>query len=160
MRGIDTARVFVLIGVLSVAGCSQTTHKATSFTRTVTTMVAVNANVRSQVWVSDRKVGTTPVVFPFNYEEEVDLQAKDKNYWETNPGTAAVVTVLSFGTYLPFSLIPVEPTADSRPSGKYLKNKFILRLEAESYEPLTNSVECQGQEKLEINVTLKESRKQ
>ena len=123
-------------------------------------MVAVNSNVPSQVWVGDRKIGTTPVEFPFNYEEEVDMQSKRQNYWQTNPATAAAVTVLSFGAYVPFSFIAVEPTIDSQASGKYLKNQFVLRLEAEGFEPSTNSVDCNGQEKLQINVTLNELRAQ
>ncbi len=148
---------YVLITLLVVcfaAGCSQTTYKAATFRQTVTTNVEITSNVPAQVWISDRNVGTTPLSFPFSYEEEVDRNVKTSNYWETNPGAAAALSVLSFGTYIPFSFIPVEPESKTRPAGKYFNNKLSLRLVAEGYEPLDHVVECKGDREIKVTLNL------
>jgi hypothetical protein len=106
------------------------------------------------VWASDRIIGTTPITFPFNYEEEVDRQVKNANYWQTNPGFAAAVTVLSFGTYLPFSFIPAEPTSQTQSSGKFVNNKFTLRVAAENFDTSEQTIECKGEGKLVLNIGL------
>jgi hypothetical protein len=126
----------MLAWVFSNASCSQTTYNAASYRQTVTTYVEIVTNVPAEVRVADRVIGTTPVSFPFNYEEEVDRSVKTANYWETNPGTAAALTVLSFGAYLPFSFIPAEPTSKARPAGRFVNNTATLRLSADGFEPL------------------------
>lgn len=145
----------VLTSLLAVGGCSQTTYKASTYRRTVTTYIEIVTDVPSEVWVSNQSMGNTPLTFPFSYEEEVDRQVGTANYWETNPGTAGALTVLSFGFYLPFSFIPAEPTLESRPAGKYIDNKVTLRLVAEGYDPLDHTIECKGEEKMYLNLSLK-----
>jgi hypothetical protein len=135
--------------------CAQTTYKAATYRQTVTTYLELTTNIPAEVRVSDRVIGTTPVSFPFNYEEEVDRQVTTANYWETNPGTAAALTVLSFGTYLPFSFIPAEPTSEAKPAGKFVNNQITLRLSADGYEPLEQTVEVKGEGKLVLNFALK-----
>ena len=143
-----------LTTLLVAGGCSQTTYKASTYKRTVTTQIEIVTDVPSEVWVSNQSMGITPLTFPFSYEEEVDRQEGTANYWETNPGTAGALTVLSFGLYLPFSFIPAEPTSESRPAGKYIDSKVTLRLEAEGYEPLEHTVECKGEPKIDLNFSL------
>ena len=143
-----------LLVVCFAAGCSQTTYKAAIFRQTVTTNVEIMSNIPAQVWISDRNVGTTPLSFPFSYEEEVDRNVKTSNYWETNPGAAAALSVLSFGTYIPFSFIPVEQESKTRPAGKYFDNKLSLRVVAEGYEPLDYVVECNGDREKKVALTL------
>jgi hypothetical protein len=140
--------------LLIVSGCSTTTYKAVTYRRTVTTYLEVTSNVPAEVWVSDRHLGTTPLSFPFNYEEEVDRNVKTANYWETNPGTAAALSVLSFGTYIPFSFIRAEPTSESHPSGAFVNNKTNLRLTADGYEPLIQELELTGEAKRQFTFTL------
>lgn len=158
MRFNMTARSRILIilafGFLN-ASCAQTTYKASTYRQTVTTQIEIKANVPSEVRVSDRVIGITPLSFPFNYEEEVDRQVRTANYWETNPGAAAAITVLSFGTYLPFSLIPAEPTSESRPAGIFVNTALALRLSADGFEPLEHAVECKGEPKIVLNLSLK-----
>jgi hypothetical protein len=136
--------------------CSQTTYNASTYRQTVTTRIEINTNIPSEVWVGDRPVGKTPITFPFNYEEEVDRQVRNANYWETNPGWAAAVTVLSFGTYLPFSFIPAEPTSQTRPAGKFVNNKVALRVMAENFEPFEQTIECKGESKIVLNIGLQQ----
>ena len=136
------------------ASCASTTHKSAAYRQTVTTYLEITSNVPSEVRVADRVVGITPVSFPFNYEEEVDRQVTVANYWETNPGTAAALTVLSFGTYLPFSFIPAEPTSRTQPAGKFVNNTVTLRLSADEYEPLEHFVELKGEAKFALNLVL------
>ncbi len=146
-------KFWLVLLIMIVSGCSTTTYKATTYRRTVTTYLEVTSNVPAEVWISDRQVGTTPLSFPFNYEEEVDRNVKTANYWETNPGTAAAVSILSFGTYIPFSFIPAEPTSESRPSGAFVNNKTILRLVADGYEPLIQELELSGEAKRQLTFT-------
>lgn len=140
---------------LLVCACSQTAQKGPSFRQTVTTYAQITANVPAQVWIGQNNVGTTPISYPFTYEEQVDRTVKTANYWETNPGTAAALSVLSFGTYIPFSFIPAEPTSKTEASGKYFNNRFSLRLVADGYEPLEYELVCQGEEKIEVSLSLK-----
>jgi hypothetical protein len=146
--------ILIVFGFLA-ASCSQTTYKASTYRQTVTTQLEITTNVPAEVRLLDRTIGTTPVASPFNYEEEVDRQVKTANYWETNPGTAAALTVLSFGAYLPFSFIPAEPTSEARPAGKFVNNKVMLRLSADGYEPLDHTVELKGESKIVLNFSLK-----
>ncbi len=145
----------VLLPAILTAACSQTTYKASSYRQTVTTQIEIATNIPAEVRLPDRVVGTTPVVFPFNYEEEVDRQVKTANYWETNPGTAAALTVLSLGLYLPFSVIPAEPTSESRPAGRFVNNTLTLRLSADGFEPLEHILEGKGEGKIVLNLSLK-----
>ena len=147
--------VQLFIILLTTVGCSQVTHKASSYTRTVTTELAISSNVPAEVWISDQKVGVTPISYPYSYEEEVDRQVRTANYWETNPGSAAALTVASFGFYLPFSFIPAEPTSETQPSGKYLNNKVTLRLIADGYEPIEQTLELKGEPSVEAKLDLK-----
>ena len=152
------ANFFVLANVFLpffiALGCSQTTYRGSTFQRTVTTNVEIHTNVPAQIWIADRNVGTTPLSFPFTYEEEVSRNVKTANYWETNPGAAAALSVLSFGVYVPFSFIPADPTSESHPTGKYINNRLSLRLVAEGYAPLEYEVECKGEPIKELNLSL------
>jgi hypothetical protein len=145
----------LMLALAMVVGCTSVAQRASTYMRTATTIIEVNSNVPSEVWVSDQKMGTTPLSFPFSYEEEVERQVKTATYWETNPGIAAAVTVLSLGFYLPFSAIPVEVQSEFRPTGTYAKNKLVLRLTSESYESLGHSVDLNGEPRVEVNLTLK-----
>jgi hypothetical protein len=148
-------QVLILLAVgISAASCSQTTYNASTYRQTVTTRIEVNTNIPSEVWISDRAIGNTPITFPFNYEEEVDRQVKNANYWQTNPGWAAAVTVLTFGGYLPFSFIPVEPTSQTQPAGKFVNNKLTLRVTAEGFDTFERTIECKGEEKIVLNILL------
>jgi len=152
--------LFVTLPILLVTGgCSQTTYKASTYKRTVTTQIEIVTDAPFEVWVSNESVGNTPLTFPFTYEEEVDREVTTANYWETNPGTAGALTVLSFGFYLPFSFIRAEPTSEARPAGIYFDNKVTLRLTAEGYEPLERTVECKGESKIVLNLSLKPKEK-
>lgn len=152
---------FLSLGFLGLlcANCASTTYKGAAYRQTVTTYLEITSNVPAEVRVGDRVIGITPVSFPYNYEEDVDRQVTTANYWETNPGTAAALTVLSFGTYLPFSFIPAEPTSEARPAGKFINNGVTLRLSADGYQPLELSVELKGEAKQVLNLSLKPAEK-
>ncbi len=144
----------VVLSLTLGAGCASVSHKASTYMRTATTIVEVNSNVPSEVWVAGQEMGITPLSFPFSYEEEVGRNVRTATYWETNPGIAAGVTVLSLGVYLPFSAIPVEATSAFQPTGTYAKNTLAIRLIAEGHEPLDHLVEVRGEPKIELNLIL------
>jgi len=143
-----------LLSIIASACSSQAPYIASTYQRTVTTVVEIDTDVPSQVWVADRNIGTTPISFPFSYQEDVNNVVRTANYWETNPGTAAALSVLSFGFYVPFSLIPAEPTTETRPTQKYVGNKLTLRLIAEGHEPLDHVFECTGEPKIVLRLSL------
>jgi hypothetical protein len=145
--------ILLALGIFA-ASCSQTTYNPSAYRQTVTTRIEVNTNIPSEVWVSDRAIGITPITFPFNYEEEVDREVKNANYWQTNPGWAAAVTVLSFGIYLPFSFLPAEPTSQTQPTGKFVNNKLTLRVTAENFDTFEQTIECKGEERMVLNIML------
>ena len=146
----------ILSAVFLVAsGCSQTVQVASTYQRAVTTIVEINTDVPSQVWVSNRQLGITPMTFPFTYQQDVENLSRNANYWETNPGMAAALSVLTFGFYIPFSFIPAEQTGEARPTQKFSGNQLSLRLIAEGYEPLTKVVELKGEPKISLTFSLK-----
>jgi hypothetical protein len=153
-RELVSLGMIVAWGLLT-ASCAQTTYKASTYRRTVTSHIELSTNVPAYVQLGDRTIGTTPVSFPFNYEEEVDRQVTTANYWETNPGTAAALSVLSFGFYVPFSFIPAEPTSEARPAGRFVNNSVTFQLSADGYEPLEYIMEAKGEEKIVLNLSLK-----
>jgi hypothetical protein len=152
-RAAKFPTILLAFGILSVS-CSQTTYSASTYRQTVTTRIEVNTNIPAEVWISDRVVGTTPITFPFNYEQEVDRQVKNANYWQTNPGLAAAVTVLSFGAYLPFSFIPAEPTSQTQATGKFVNNKLTLRVTAENFDTFEQTIEFKGEGRMVLNIGL------
>jgi hypothetical protein len=141
--------ILLALGIFA-ASCSQTTYNASAYRQTVTTRIEVNTNIPSE----DRAIGITTITFPFNFEEEVDRQVKNANYWQTNPGWAAAVTVLSFGIYLPFSFLPAEPTSQTQPTGKFVNNKLTLRATAENFDTFEQTIECKGEERMVLNIVL------
>lgn len=155
MRKKRTPLIFLFAIPFLLSACSQTTHKGSSYKRTVTTYLEISADVPARVRIGEQDLGITPVSFPFNYEEVVDRQIRTANYWETNPGAAAALTVMSFGFYLPFSFIPAEPTSENRPAGAFINNKVVLLLQADGHEPLEHSLECKGEPKIELKLSLK-----
>lgn len=158
-RELISMWMIVTCGFLTVS-CAQTTYKASTYRQTVTSLIEINANVPAEVRLRDRTIGTTPVFFPFNYEEEVDRQVTTANYWETNPGTAAALTVLSLGLYLPFSFIPAEPTSEARPAGRFVNNNVTFQLSADGFEPLEHTVDAKGEEKIVLHLSLKPKEQQ
>ena len=146
--------IFFLLFILA-SGCSQTAHVASTYQRAVTTIVEINTDVPARLWVSDRERGATPITFPFTYQQDVENLARNANYWETSPGTAAALSVLSFGLYVPFSFIPAEQTAEAKPMQKFSGNQLSLRLVAEGYKPLTHVVEIKGEPKISLTFSLK-----
>jgi len=161
---IEGHKSILLLGItvawsLLTGGCAPTTYKASTYRRTVTSYIEVSTNVPASVRLGDRTIGTTPVSFPFNYEEEVDRQVTTANYWETNPGTAAALSVLSFGVYVPFSLIPAEPTSQARPAGRFVNNSVTIQLSTDGHEPLEHTVEAKGEEKIVLNLSLQPKEK-
>lgn len=154
--------IWVILSVVFfvVSGCSQTTQVASTYQRAVTTMVEINTDVRAKLWVSNRELGTTPITFPFTYQQDVENVSRNANYWETNPGTAAALSVLSLGLYVPFSFIPAEQTGEPHPTQKFSGNQLSLRLIAEGYELLTNVVELKGEPKISLSFSLKKEGQQ
>ena len=72
-----TFRVLIIfaLGILG-ASCAQTTYKASTYRQSVTTHLEITTNVPAEVRIADRVMGTTPLSFPLNYEEEVDRQVR------------------------------------------------------------------------------------
>ena len=153
-KNVNPIGILVLGFALLQSGCAQNTIKA-AYRQTVTTMIGVEADPPAQVSIGERIVGITPVTFPYNYEEEVDRNVKHVTYWESNPGWAAFLTVVSFGAYLPFSAIPAEETSQSRPSGQFVGNSVILRLTADGHEPLDHVFELKGEKQVQLKLSLK-----
>jgi hypothetical protein len=147
--------IIVWISIGAVFGCSQVPYKASTYARSVTTMIAVESNVPAKVWFSDRLVGTAPGAWPYTYQEEVDLVAGTANYWETNPEKAAALSVLSMGLYVPFSGIAAERTGESKPTGRYLNNELTVKLERDGYETVERIIACRGEPQVQVGLSLK-----
>jgi hypothetical protein len=147
--------IILLTAVLAIYGCSQTTQVAATYQKAVTTMVEITTDVPASLWISDRELGATPITFPFTYDQDVENVAGNANYWQTNPGTAAALSVLSFGFYVPFSFIPAEQTAEAKATQKFRGNQLTLRLVADGHEPITHSVQLRGEPKISLRFSLK-----
>jgi hypothetical protein len=61
---------------------------------------------------------------------------------------------MSLGTYIPFSLIPVDVETSLQPTGSFRNNEFNLQILSEGYRTWQKNISCAGDDKLSIDTSL------
>ena len=140
--------------ILLIGGCATEWQKDRPYLKTVQTELRVESQPDGKVFVDNKYVGTTPLKGPLEYGQQVDKRVRNVNYWETNPGTALLLTIGSLGLYLPFSAIPVETQSEYSTQDVFKNNVFSVRVEAEGCEQWQESVTCQGENTIVLKPAL------
>jgi hypothetical protein len=104
--------------------------------------------------VDNKYVGVTPVTYPLDYEQEVEQESRNVTYWQTQPGLATFLTVLSLGLYVPFSMIPSDTETTQTPLENYRSNHFLVTVEAKGFDQWKQEVVVKGEKTLHLDARL------
>jgi hypothetical protein len=105
--------------------------------------------------VNNNLKGTTPGTYPVEYEQEINRKVRRVTFWETNPGVSLLISILSLGIYIPFSLIPAQDQFSYEEMDKYRNNSYVVRVEKSDCEKWEKSVTLSKENKLILDVMLK-----
>lgn len=133
--------------LLFLSACS-TQPESSSYYRSAQTQLTVYSTPSGSVNENNRYVGVTPVTFPLDYEQEVRLDTRNVTYWQTHPGLSVFLTLISFGIYLPFSMIPVDTQTSQVPLENYRSNHFVITIDAAGYGQWKQEVVANGEKTL------------
>lgn len=140
--------------ILSAGACSTQPAEPRSYFRTAETQMFVEGTPSGTVSVDNKFVGNTPVNFPLQHEQEVRQDTKSANYWQTQPGLAVFLTVLSLGLYIPFSFIPSDTETTQVPLENYRSNHFTVTVDSPGYDQWKNEVIAKGEKSLHLQADL------
>ena len=149
-----------LTGVCFLAfanGCSTSQPETNSYFKTAQTELIVHSDPPAKAYVNNREIGFTPLNFRLEYEQQVDNVTTKVTYWDTQPGIALLLSIMSLGLYLPFSFIPVDSQTSVVPQHSFRSNHFQLTIEATGYEQWSQEVVTQGEPAISIDAQLKRS---
>ncbi|HUN57041.1 MAG TPA: hypothetical protein VMU41_02925 [Candidatus Binataceae bacterium] len=144
----------LLGSLLLLNACSVQEPVQHTYYRTAQTEVTLDSLPSGNVSIGNRFVGSTPLKFPLDYEQEVEEQTTKVTLWQTQPGLALFITVISLGLYLPFSAIPVATQSTETPLDRYQNNQFLIAVDAPGYERWTHQILANGEPGLELHAQL------
>ncbi|RKY44132.1 MAG: hypothetical protein DRP81_06005 [Candidatus Omnitrophota bacterium] len=150
----------VKLGIFNLAmiflfSCATSWKYDRTIYKTRNTKLNILSDPKGNVTVNRNHVGLSPIYYTVSYKEGMDQYKRKVSYWQTDPGKALLVTVLSLGLYLPFSFIPVSPQTELRPSDKYIDNEVLIKVVAEGFTPEEKKVSCYGESTKLIKFRLK-----
>jgi hypothetical protein len=153
-RGRDFACLSA-VSLLLQAGCATGWERRPDLPVTEQTTVHVRSTPVAEVLLEGRRFGKTPVDVPVPYLRFDERYERRVTLWQSNPGLAIAVSVLSLGIYLPFSLIPVDHQ-ERLETGRRLEGAAVtIALEADGYETWHERIEVQGTPAYTIDVELR-----
>ena len=143
-----------LSALLFLSACSTQAPAQHSFYRTTQTEISLDSTPSGSASVDNKFVGTTPLTFPLEYDQEIEQDTKNVTLWETQPGLATFVTVISLGLYLPFSAIPAASQSTQVPLERYRSNQFLIAVDVPGYDRWTQQVVAKGEKNLHLQAQL------
>lgn len=144
--------------VVLFASCATTWQESGSFYRSAqTTLAADSTPPGARIFLGNRYLGDTPLSTTLECDQEIKRKTRKVSYWDTQPGLALFLSLISLGLYLPFSFIPVDVETSQEPSGAFKNNEFTLRIEAEGYKPWSTTVVCGPQRAINLRAVLEKS---
>jgi hypothetical protein len=117
-------------------------------------MLTVESTPSGATNVNNKYVGVTPMSYPLVYDQEVEQDKTNVTYWETEPGMALFVSIVSLGLYLPFSMIPVDTKTAQVPLDNYRNNSFVVTVDSAGYEQWKEVVVAKGEKTLHLQAQL------
>lgn len=143
-----------LIGVM-LAGCATGWHDSGSFYRSVQTALAVESSpAGARVFLNDRHLGNTPLSWALECEQEIRKKSRNVSLWVTQPSLSLLLSLISLGFYVPFSVIPVDTQTTLEPSGTFKDNEFVVRVEADGHKVWSANVLCGAQPSIAFRAVL------
>ncbi len=139
--------------LLYLSGCA-TAPPPTSFYKSAQTQVSLETERSGKVYLDNKYIGVTPLTFPLEYQQQVEQDTRKVTYWETQPGLSVLLTIMSLGLYLPFSLIPVDTETSTVPLDSYRNNHFQLSIQTPGYRQWEQEVVANGEKNLSLRPQL------
>jgi hypothetical protein len=141
-----------------LAGCTTAWQEQAAYLRSIPTAMAVESTpAAAKVFLNNRYLGDTPLSVAVDCEEEIRRKTRRVSFWITQPGLALALSLLSFGLYVPFSVIPVDTETSLEPTGVYRDSPHALRIEADGHRTWTASIACGTQRPTTIRAVLEKS---
>lgn len=145
----------IVIVVLLLSSCATTWQETGSFYRNAqTTLAADSTPPGARIFLGNRYLGDTPLSTTLECDQEIRRRTRKVSYWDTQPGLALFLSLISLGLYVPFSLIPVDVETSQEPSGAFKNSEFTLRIEADGYKSWSTTVMCGPQPAVNLRAVL------
>jgi hypothetical protein len=151
------ASILVLASFL-LHGCTTAWEDSGTFLGTARSTLDIESTPNGQVFLNNKYVGDSPLEVQVVYTQEVQRKTRKVSYWVTQPGWSLLLTIGGLGTYLPFSLIPVDIETSLERLDSFKDNEFDVRVVRESYYDWEDRIVCSGQDKVSLRARLKERR--
>ena len=149
-----SARVVALFaGVAFMTGCTSWQDEG-SFSRTTQSQLSLESAPAGKAYVDGKYIGDTPLTYSLQYGQDVERKTRKITYWDTQPGLALLLTILSLGFYLPFSAIPVDTETSLEPKNSYTNNHFQVGVDVPGYQPWKQDVTASGEDTIHLQPQL------
>jgi hypothetical protein len=145
----------IVMILVPLASCATAWRETGSFYRSAqTTVTADSTPPGAGIFLGNRYLGDSPLSATLECEQEMRRKTRKVSYWETQPGLALLLSIMSLGLYIPFSAIPVDVDTTQEPTGAFRSNEFMLRMEADGYRSWTTTVTCGPQQRVDVHAVL------
>lgn len=154
---INKRTAVILTAIFSIiyfSGCATARKSQGSFYKTAQTHLTVESKPSGKVYVNNKYVGKSPIEIPLVYSRKVEKMTRNVSYWHNQPGWSLFITIISLGTYLPFSAIPVDSETTLETLDSFKDNGFTIEIEAEGFQRWQNEVTCKGEESITLQPIL------
>lgn len=146
-----SAAVSLTIFGLVVGGCASEWKNGGTFCKTVQTKLVVASSPSGRAFVNGGFIGNTPTTKPVEYCAEIKKETRSVSYWNTQPGASALLSIASLGIYVPFSLIPADTDTHLAPTGNYLNNHCIIKVERDGFPDWEHEFIGRGEDEVILN---------
>jgi len=120
--------LFLEIAII-MTSCTTAWKSEGTFCKTTQSKLVLNSSTSGKVYISGKYIGDVPATAVVEYCTEFRRETRNVSYWITQPAESTMFTFLSLGLYVPFSIIPVDVQTRLIPTGRYLNNQFLVKVE-------------------------------
>jgi len=157
-RSIRMRLLAGLAMIMLLGACATAWQERGAYFRSVPTPVTLDSTPpAARVFLNNRYLGDTPLSVAVECEEETKKKTRRVSYWVTQPGWSLLLSLVSLGVYIPFSVIPVDTETSLEPTGVFKDNPHVLRIEADGYKSWSGNVVCGTQAPVPVRAVLKKS---
>ncbi len=121
--------LFIAIYTLSLVGCATNWEQNGSYFREIETNLILNENYQgTNVYINNKLRGKSPVTLALKYNQKINKLSRKVNLFQSNPAFSIFLSIISFGTYIPFALIPIDTETNLQKTNNYKENIFEIEL--------------------------------
>lgn len=144
--------------VTLLGGCATAWQEQGAYFRSVPMPLTLDSTPpAAKVFLDNRYLGDTPLSVAVECEEETKKKTRRVSYWVTQPGWSLLLSLVSLGVYVPFSVIPVDTETSFERTGVFKDNPHILRIEADGHKSWSGNVVCGAQPPVTVRAVLEKS---